>query len=48
MISKLIKKAFNIQLFGFDVVGDFKKMKFYIIDINHFPGYKNVINIFYL
>jgi inositol-1,3,4-trisphosphate 5/6-kinase/inositol-tetrakisphosphate 1-kinase len=32
-------------LFGFDVIGDLKKLDFYIIDINHFPGYKNVAKI---
>ncbi|CAD8208594.1 unnamed protein product [Paramecium pentaurelia] len=42
LLSSIISKDFNLHLFGFDIIG--MNWEFYIIDINHFPGYKNVEN----
>ncbi|CAK65507.1 unnamed protein product (macronuclear) [Paramecium tetraurelia] len=42
LLSSIIAKEFKLHLFGFDIIG--MNWEFYIIDINHFPGYKNVEN----
>ncbi|CAD8206195.1 unnamed protein product [Paramecium octaurelia] len=42
LLSSIISKEFKLHLFGFDIIG--MNWEFYIIDINHFPGYKNVEN----
>ncbi|CAD8108498.1 unnamed protein product [Paramecium primaurelia] len=42
LLSSIISKEFKLHLFGFDIIG--MNQEFYIIDINHFPGYKNVEN----
>ncbi|CAD8119683.1 unnamed protein product [Paramecium sonneborni] len=42
LLSSIIAKEFKLHLFGFDIIG--MNWEYYIIDINHFPGYKNVEN----
>ena len=41
-ISKIIKESFKLNLFGFDILIEKDTNQYYLIDLNHFPGYKNV------
>ena len=43
-ISSDLRKALHVDLLGFDVIID-KNNKFWIIDLNYFPGYKHVDNL---
>jgi inositol-1,3,4-trisphosphate 5/6-kinase/inositol-tetrakisphosphate 1-kinase len=40
-----VSKALGLTLFGFDVVRDVETKQFYLIDVNFFPGYKEVTNV---
>ncbi|BFU24211.1 inositol 1,3,4-trisphosphate 5/6-kinase, putative [Entamoeba histolytica HM-1:IMSS-B] len=41
----LLSKAFNITLFGFDIIRENGTGKPYIIDINHFPSYNKSFSL---
>jgi inositol-1,3,4-trisphosphate 5/6-kinase / inositol-tetrakisphosphate 1-kinase len=41
-ITNILKKEFNLSLFGFDILIESETKDYYIVDINYFPGYKNV------
>jgi inositol-1,3,4-trisphosphate 5/6-kinase / inositol-tetrakisphosphate 1-kinase len=43
-ITKILKKEFHLSLFGFDILIEKETNDYYIVDINYFPGYKNVEN----
>lgn len=44
-ISEDIQKAMNLHLLGIDIIIDEENGKYYVIDVNYFPGYKNVKDI---
>jgi inositol-1,3,4-trisphosphate 5/6-kinase / inositol-tetrakisphosphate 1-kinase len=43
-ITKILKKEFHLSLFGFDILIEKETNDYFIVDINYFPGYKNVEN----
>lgn len=43
-MSKAIRNSLNMQLIGFDILKDHSN-KYWIVDINFFPGYKNVVDV---
>ena len=43
-ISKILRKSLNMQLIGFDILIDHEN-NYWIVDVNYFPGYKNVNNL---
>ena len=47
MINKIIflTKRFKLSLFGYDLIYQKLSNTIYIIDINYFPGFKNVPNL---
>lgn len=45
VLSEMISEEFEVKLFGYDVIGDLRRKEFFLIDINHFPGYKNVRSV---
>eukprot|EP01080_Neovahlkampfia_damariscottae_P009896 gene9896-2218_t len=44
-ISKILKKEFKLNLFGFDILIEKETNDYFLIDLNHFPGYKNIKNL---
>ena len=40
-LSQMIRKYFQLNLFGYDVVQRTGTQEYYIVDINYFPGFKN-------
>ncbi|MBD3194746.1 MAG: hypothetical protein GF317_06810 [Candidatus Lokiarchaeota archaeon] len=43
-LAKLISKEFDLKIYGFDLVKIPKSDKYYIIDLNDFPGFKGIEN----
>ncbi|OHT06524.1 Inositol 1, 3, 4-trisphosphate 5/6-kinase family protein [Tritrichomonas foetus] len=43
-ISSVLRKEMKMDCLGFDVLID-ENEKFWIIDVNYFPGYKNIIDL---
>ena len=44
VLSKAIRKNLNLHLVGFDILID-KEGKYWIVDVNYFPGYKMIENL---
>ena len=45
MIAKILAKELNLKLFGFDLIKSANQDKYYLIDVNDFPGFRGVKNI---
>ena len=44
LLSSILRSQLNIQLLGFDILIDHND-DYWLVDINYFPGYKNVQNL---
>ncbi len=44
IMSKILRKELKLNLIGFDILID-QENKYWLIDINYFPGYKNIDNL---
>lgn len=43
-MSRVLREQMNLSLIGFDILIDQEK-KYWLVDINYFPGYKNIDNL---
>ncbi|OHT10708.1 Inositol 1, 3, 4-trisphosphate 5/6-kinase family protein [Tritrichomonas foetus] len=43
-MSAILRKAMKMELIGFDILIDSQK-RYWIVDLNYFPGYKNIQNL---
>ena len=44
-LAKILAKELNLKIFGFDLVKLLNQHKYYLIDLNDFPGFKGINNI---
>ncbi len=44
-LAKILAKGLNLRIFGFDLVKPLNQNKYYLIDLNDFPGFKGIKNI---
>jgi glutathione synthase/RimK-type ligase-like ATP-grasp enzyme len=44
-LAKILAKGLNLKIFGFDLIKPLKKRKYYLVDLNDFPGFKGIPNI---
>jgi len=44
-LAKILAKQLNLRIFGFDLIKPLNKRKYYLIDLNDFPGFKGIPNI---
>ncbi|MBD3253725.1 MAG: hypothetical protein GF383_01465 [Candidatus Lokiarchaeota archaeon] len=45
MIAKILSKELDLKLFGFDLIKSADQEKYYLIDVNDFPGYRGIPNV---
>ena len=45
-LAQIIRSALQMELFGFDVCVESGTGKCYVVDINYFPGYKGVPDLY--
>lgn len=41
-VSSMMRSELNLQLIGIDIIWDANARRYAIVDVNYFPGYKNV------
>jgi len=44
-LAKILSKELNLKIFGFDLIKLTNKDRFYLIDLNDFPGFRGIKNI---
>lgn len=44
-LAKILAKQLNLRIFGFDLIKPLNKRKYYLVDLNDFPGFKGIPNI---
>ena len=44
-LANILANGLNLKLFGFDLIKPLNKRKYYLIDLNDFPGFKGIPNI---
>ncbi len=44
-LAKILAKGLNLRIFGFDLVKPLNQNKYYLIDLNDFPGFKGIKDI---
>lgn len=44
-LAKILAKGLNLKIFGFDLIKPLNKRKYYLVDLNDFPGFKGIPNI---
>ena len=44
-VAKILSKELNLKLFGFDLIKLVDRDRYYLIDVNDFPGYRGIPNI---
>jgi len=44
-LARILSKELNLNIFGFDLVKPLNKDRFYLIDLNDFPGFMGIPNI---
>jgi len=44
-LAKILAKGLNLKIFGFDLVKPINQNKYYLIDLNEFPGFKGIKDI---
>ena len=48
-LTQILSKELNLKIFGYDLVKPVNQNKYYLIDLNDFPGFrglKNIENVF--
>ena len=45
VVCKFISKETDSHIYGIDIVEQVETGDYYLIDMNYFPGYKNLTNI---
>ncbi|MHA1669203.1 MAG: ATP-grasp domain-containing protein [Promethearchaeota archaeon] len=43
-LAKILSKELNLKIFGFDLIKPVDKDRYYLIDLNDFPGFKGIKN----
>ncbi len=44
-LAKILSKELNLKIFGFDLIKLTDKDRFYLIDLNDFPGFRGIKNV---
>lgn len=44
-LAQILAKELNLRIFGFDLIKPLHTKKYYLVDVNDFPGFKGIINI---
>ena len=44
-LANFLAKELNLKIFGFDLIKPQNKRKYYLVDLNDFPGFKGIPNI---
>ena len=45
ILAKIISKELNLKIFGFDLIKPINQEKYYLVDLNDFPGLRGIKNI---
>ncbi|MFX1355238.1 MAG: RimK family alpha-L-glutamate ligase, partial [Promethearchaeota archaeon] len=44
-LANFLAKELDLKIFGFDLIKPLNKRKYYLVDLNDFPGFKGIPNI---
>ncbi len=44
-LTKILSKELNLKIFGFDLIQPLNDNRFYLVDLNDFPGFKGIKNV---
>ena len=44
-LSRSVAREMNLKIFGFDLVKSLNQSRYYLIDLNDFPGFRGIPNI---
>ncbi|MFX1358098.1 MAG: RimK family alpha-L-glutamate ligase [Promethearchaeota archaeon] len=44
-LAKILSKGLNLKIFGFDLIKPIEQHRFYLVDLNDFPGFRGINNI---
>ncbi|GAG79048.1 unnamed protein product, partial [marine sediment metagenome] len=44
-LAEILSKELNLKIFGFDLIKLIDKDRFYLIDLNDFPGFRGIKNV---
>jgi glutathione synthase/RimK-type ligase-like ATP-grasp enzyme len=44
-LAQILAKELNLKIFGFDLIKPLHTKKYYLIDVNDFPGFKGIQDI---
>ena len=44
-LTKILSQELELNIFGFDLVKPLNQKRYYLIDLNDFPGYRGIKNI---
>ncbi len=45
MLAHILSKELNLKIFGFDLIKPVEKDRYYLIDLNDFPGFQGIKNV---
>jgi glutathione synthase/RimK-type ligase-like ATP-grasp enzyme len=44
-LTRILSKELNLKIFGFDLIQPLNDDRFYLVDLNDFPGFKGIKNV---
>ncbi len=45
VLAQIISRELNLKIFGFDLIKPINQEKYYLVDLNDFPGFRDIENI---